>query len=85
MSSGRLSRHLFLVLVFSVAARWSVLLCHQVDESDMFLGTSISIGLSGSCRGIGVGLVDSRQEDAAMLDMDDGEESNDLLRFTPIV
>lgn len=81
MSSGLLSRHLFLVLLFSVAARWSVL-----DESDMFLGTSISIALSGrSCRGIGVGLVDSRQEDAAMLDTDDGEESNDLLRFTPIV
>jgi hypothetical protein len=51
----------------------------------MFSGASISIAISGSCRGIGVGLVDSRHEDAAMLTIDAGEESNDLLRFTPIV
>ena len=51
----------------------------------MFSEASISMVLSGSCRGIGVGLVDSRHEDAAMLAIDAGEESNDLLRFTPIV
>jgi hypothetical protein len=51
----------------------------------MFSGAFISIAPSGSCRGIGVGLVDSRHEDAVMLTIDAGEESNDLLRFTPIV
>jgi hypothetical protein len=40
---------------------------------------------SGSCRGIGVGLIDPRHEEAAMLAIDAGEESKDLLRFTPIV
>lgn len=85
VSSGLLSRHLFLVLLFILVARKSVLLWHQAVEFDMFLGTSISIVLSGSCCGIGVGLVDSRHEDAAMLVIDAGEESNDLLRFTPIL
>ena len=51
----------------------------------MFSEASISIAFSGSCRGIGVGLVDSQHEDAAMLAIDAGEESSDLLRFTPIV
>jgi len=85
VSSGLLSRHLFLVLQFNFAARWSVLLWHQAGKLDVFLGSSISIALSGSCRGSGVGLVDSRHEDGAMLAMDAGDESNDLLRFTPIL
>src|SRR5215469_18498540 len=85
VSSGLLSRHLFLVLLFNFATRWSVLSRHQVGEPSVFPETSISMTLSGSCRGIGVGLVDSLHEDAVMLAIEAGEESNDLLRFTPIV